>query len=111
MNMRFGCSFNRGAAAGASGGVGQDKIHDRRRIFQTVRVMANVRFVNDLDFSAQLAVTRFHQGGVFRRGDHVIGVTDHMNERDPGFGQRFQRVHGITPVGQRLGFIFETIAA
>jgi len=84
--------------------VFHDKPHHRHRIIQTMRMMTDTRFMDDLTGALQRAVALFDDGGVLRHRHHVIGVADYMDKRNACLGQGAEHVDGIAEVRECVGF-------
>ena len=68
----------------------QYEVNNRLRVFQTMRMMGAVRFVNYFNRAVEFFVSLFQNGGVFAKRNYFVDISDHMNQRDSGGSQRFK---------------------
>ncbi len=72
-------------------------------------MMADARLVKDGDRAAQSRVAPFDHRRVFCNRHDVVGIADHMNQRDIGGGQRRKHVNGIFGIRQGFRFVLESV--
>ncbi len=89
---------------GGSLRVPHDELHDRRRVFQRMRMVAHSGLVDHLDVAPQLPVTCLEDRGVLRDRDYVVGVAHHVQQRNAGARQGLKTIDRIAAVVGKLLF-------
>ena len=87
--------------------MGEDEVDDGLGVIESVRVMADAGFADELDGAAEGGVAVVDEFGVFVPGDHVIGVAVDMEEGDFVWGELGELIDGIAGPGESGGFVGE----
>ena len=82
----------------------KDKIDDRLRIFQRMRMMPGSGLANRHGFAAEFAEPLFQPVAVFLRQHDFIGLRTEQQQRNSGRRHRLDIVQRVDPGGQRFGF-------
>ncbi len=99
--------FLRWIAAELAFGMGEDEVDDGLGVIESVRVMADARFADELDGGAEGDVAVVDEFGVFLPGDDVIGVAIDVEKGDFVRGELGELVDGIAGPGESGGFVGE----
>ena len=77
----------------------QDELHDGCGVLQTVRMMSDAGFGNDLDGPTQGAITRGQHRGIFGHRHYFVGLADDVEQRHPCGHQDVQPIDGVAGEG------------
>ena len=94
-------------AAELAFGIGEDEVDDGLGVIESVRMMADAGFADELDGAAEGGVAVVDEFGVFIPGDDVIGVAIDVEEGNFVRGELSELVDGIAGPGESGGFVGE----
>lgn len=80
------------------------EVHDRCGVGQAVGVVIAAGFADDLDFPAERLVAFPDDVDVLTNGNGFVGVSNHGENRDSGFGKRGKGVYRVLVVGNVESF-------
>jgi hypothetical protein len=75
--------------------IRQQKIHNRLRVFQAMRMMIHPRLHNHLDLPAERLVTLLEDRRIFRVRHRRVRIADHGDDRHMRLGERFELVERV----------------
>ena len=87
--------------------MGEDEVDDGLGVIESVRVMADAGFADELDGAAEGGVAVVDEFGVFVPGDNVIGIAIDVEKGDFVRGELGELVDGIAGPGESGGFVGE----
>ena len=75
--------------------MAEDKVHDRFRVFEAVRMVVHARFDNHFNRSAQCQVTGTDYVHIVFKRNSFVAISANADDRDTCFSQWFQVVNRV----------------
>ena len=91
------------------GRVRDDEVDHGLRVGEAVGVVSLAGLVDHKDLATEFAVAFFDDHRVFLRGNNVVGIPDHVHDRNSRLLERRKRIHRVAGVGQGFRLVGKAV--